>query len=95
MLSVQLLSPDFVGHATEGLPLNMGGEHLGPAAMQRDLWWRIGRNYVAEARPDEMRALDDGALLVRGRYRGHGRASGARLDAEFMHLLSFDSTWSH
>lgn len=88
----QLLTPDFVGHATEGLPLNMGGEHLGPEAMQRDFWWRIGRNYVAEARPDEMRALDDGALLVRGRYRGHGRASGARLDAEFMHLLSFDKS---
>jgi 2-(1,2-epoxy-1,2-dihydrophenyl)acetyl-CoA isomerase len=86
----QLLSPDFVGHATEGLPLNMGGEHLGPEAMQRELWWRIGRNYVAEAEPDEIRALDDGGLLVRGRYRGHGRASGARLDAEFMHLLSFD-----
>jgi len=86
----RLLSPDFVGHATEGLPLSMGGEHVGPEAMQRDLWWRIGRNYVAEARPDEMRALVDGALLVRGRYRGRGRASGAELDAEFMHLLTFD-----
>jgi 2-(1,2-epoxy-1,2-dihydrophenyl)acetyl-CoA isomerase len=85
-----LLSPDFVGHATEGLPLGMGGEHPGPDAMQRDLWWRIGRNYVAEAQPDEMLGLDDGALLLRGRYVGHGRASGAKLNAEFMHLLTFD-----
>jgi 2-(1,2-epoxy-1,2-dihydrophenyl)acetyl-CoA isomerase len=86
----QLLSADFVGHATEGLPLNMGGEHIGPEAMQRELWWRIGRNYIAEAQPDEMRGLDDGRLLVRGRYLGRGRASGARLDAEFIHLLTFD-----
>lgn len=85
-----LLSPDFKGHTTEGLPLNLGGEHLGPEAMQREFWWSIGRNYVAEAQPDEMRTLDDGALLVRGRYRGHGRASGMRLDAEFIHLLTFD-----
>jgi 2-(1,2-epoxy-1,2-dihydrophenyl)acetyl-CoA isomerase len=86
----ELLSTDFVGHATEGLPLNMGGEHLGPETMQRELWWRIGRNYIAEAQPDELRALDDGRLLVRGRYRGQGRASGNPLDAEFIHLLSFD-----
>jgi 2-(1,2-epoxy-1,2-dihydrophenyl)acetyl-CoA isomerase len=85
-----LLSPNFVGHATEGLPLNMGGEHRGPEAMQRELWWRIGRNFIAEAQPDELRGLEDGGLLVRGRYRGAGRASGNLLDAEFIHLLTFD-----
>ena len=30
-----LLHPEFVGHATEGLPLNMGGEHAGAEAMQK------------------------------------------------------------
>jgi 2-(1,2-epoxy-1,2-dihydrophenyl)acetyl-CoA isomerase len=86
----ELLSRDFVGHATEGLPLSMGGEHRGPEAMQRELWWRIGRNFIAEAQPDELLGLEDGGLLVRGRYRGAGRASGNLLDAEFIHLLSFD-----
>lgn len=84
-----LLHPDFVGHATAGLPLELGGEHSGPEEMQRDFWWRIGRHYVAEAHPDEMRGLDDGRLFVRGRYRGHGRASGGPLDAEFIHVLTF------
>ncbi|MGE0219847.1 nuclear transport factor 2 family protein [Mycolicibacterium sp.] len=87
-----VLTPDFVGHATENLPLDMGGEHVGPEAMQRDLWWRIGRNYVASAEPEEMCALDDGRLMVRGRYRGRGRASGNPLDAEFIHLLNFDTS---
>ncbi|WP_204354747.1 enoyl-CoA hydratase-related protein [Mycolicibacterium llatzerense] len=84
-----LLHPEFVGHTTAGLPLDLGGEHSGPDEMQRDFWWRIGRHYVAEAHPDDMRRLDDGRLFVRGRYRGHGRESGGPLDAEFIHVLTF------
>jgi 2-(1,2-epoxy-1,2-dihydrophenyl)acetyl-CoA isomerase len=84
-----LLHPNFVGHATEGLPLNMGGRHDGPLAMQRDLWWTIGRHYKVEAQPEEFRLLDDGRLFVAGHYRGEGRASGRRLDAAFIHLLAF------
>jgi 2-(1,2-epoxy-1,2-dihydrophenyl)acetyl-CoA isomerase len=84
-----LLDPAFVGHATEGLPLGMGGEHRGPTAMQQELWWRIGRHYLAEAQADEMVGLDDGRLFVRGHYRGEGRRSGIKLDAAFIHILSF------
>src|ERR1700722_10459856 len=84
-----LLHPDFVGHATDGLPLDMGGRHDGPEAMQRDLWWTIGRHYKVEAQPEDFRALDDGRLFVAGHYRGEGRASGRRLDAAFIHLIGF------
>jgi 2-(1,2-epoxy-1,2-dihydrophenyl)acetyl-CoA isomerase len=84
-----LLHPDFVGHATDGLPLNMGGRHDGPEAMQRDLWWTIGRHYKVEAQPEDFRVLDDGRLFVAGHYRGEGRASGRRLDAAFIHLIGF------
>lgn len=86
-----LLHPEFVGHATEGLPLNMGGEHVGPEAMQQDLWWRIGRHYKAEAQADEFRRLDDGRLFVAGHYRGEGRKSGKRLDAAFIHVIGFST----
>jgi 2-(1,2-epoxy-1,2-dihydrophenyl)acetyl-CoA isomerase len=86
-----LLHPEFVGHATEGLPLNMGGEHVGPEAMQQDLWWRIGRHYKAEAQVDEFRTLDDGRLFVAGHYRGEGRKSGKRLDAAFIHVIDFST----
>jgi 2-(1,2-epoxy-1,2-dihydrophenyl)acetyl-CoA isomerase len=88
---VALLHPDFVGHATEGLPLNMGGEHAGPEAMQQNLWWRIGRHYKAEACVDEFRTLDDGRLFVSGHYRGEGRKSGKRLDAAFIHVIGFSA----
>ena len=84
-----LLHPKFVGHATDGLPLGMGGRHEGPEAMQRDLWWTIGRHYKVEAQPEEFRILDDGRLFVAGHYRGEGRKSGRRLDAAFIHLIDF------
>jgi 2-(1,2-epoxy-1,2-dihydrophenyl)acetyl-CoA isomerase len=86
-----LLHPDFVGHATEGLPMEMGGEHIGPETMQKKLWWRIGRHYRAEAHVDEFHGLDDGRLYVAGHYRGEARASGKTLDAAFIHVIGFAS----
>lgn len=86
-----LLSADFVGHAAEGLPLGMGGEHRGREAMQRNLWWKIGKHFKVEAQPDGFHVLDDGGLLVAGHYRGVARRSGRPLDAEFTHLLAFDA----
>ncbi|MEZ0366083.1 enoyl-CoA hydratase-related protein [Mycobacterium sp. pUA109] len=88
---LSLLHPDFVGHVTEGLPLDMGGEHLGAEAMQADVWWRIGRHYRVEARAEEFKILDDGRLFVAGRYRGSARVSGRRLDAAFIHVIGFAS----
>lgn len=85
----KLLHPEFVGLVTDGLPLDMGGRHDGPEAMQRDVWWTIGRHFKVEAQPEEFRLLDDARLFVVGHYRGEGRASGRRLDAEFIHLIAF------
>ena len=85
-----LLTADFIGHAAQGLPLGMGGEHRGAEAMQRNLWWKIGKHFKVEAQPDELRILDDGDLLVTGHYRGVARRSGRPLDAEFTHVLRFD-----
>ena len=85
-----LLHPGFVGHATEGMPFDLGGEYLGPAAMRRDFWGKIAKNFDARAEPDEFRMLDDGRLFVHGTYTGVARSSGAGLDAEFVHLLQFE-----
>ncbi|MBB3754062.1 2-(1,2-epoxy-1,2-dihydrophenyl)acetyl-CoA isomerase [Mycolicibacterium sp. BK634] len=84
-----LLHPDFVGHAAEGLPLSMGGRHVGSDAMCTNLWWRIGRNFTARAVPSDFQILGDGRLMVIGRYLGTARRSGQPLDAEFVHLLDF------
>src|ERR1700741_630990 len=85
----KLLHPDFMGHATEGLPLGAGGEHVGPEAMRREVWWQLGRHYNVEAQPDEFHTLDDGRLLAAGRYRGRARRSGKKLAAAFHHVIGF------
>lgn len=83
-----LLHASFVGRTTDGLPLELGGTYDGPEAMQREFWWRIGRSYVARAEPREFGMLEDGRLVVFGRYAGAAR-DGGPLDAEFVHVLSF------
>jgi 2-(1,2-epoxy-1,2-dihydrophenyl)acetyl-CoA isomerase len=85
----KVLHPDFVGHATEGLPLGAGGVHVGPEAMRREVWWQLGRHYRVQAQPDGFHALGDGRLLVTGHYRGEARRSGKRLDAAFHHVIGF------
>jgi 2-(1,2-epoxy-1,2-dihydrophenyl)acetyl-CoA isomerase len=85
----KLLHPDFIGHATAGLPLRVGGEHVGPDAMRRQLWWELGRHYDVAAYPDAFHGLDDGRMLVVGRYRGKARRSGKKLDAAFHHVIGF------
>jgi 2-(1,2-epoxy-1,2-dihydrophenyl)acetyl-CoA isomerase len=84
-----LLHPDFVGHATRGLPLGAGGEHVGPDAMRREVWWQLGRHFDVEAHPKEFHGLDDGRLLVAGDYQGEARRSGRTLDAAFHHVIGF------
>jgi 2-(1,2-epoxy-1,2-dihydrophenyl)acetyl-CoA isomerase len=86
---VTLLHPDFVGTTTEGLPYGLGGTHVGAEAMARDFWWAIGQHYRARAEPDRLVALDDGGLLVLGRYTGSSRHGDAPLDAAFAHVLHF------
>ncbi|BBX62393.1 hypothetical protein MSAS_15670 [Mycobacterium saskatchewanense] len=85
----RLLHPDFVGHAAEGLPLGMGGIHVGPDAMRDKLWWRIGEHFKARAVAEAFQVLEDGRLMVSGTYRGSARRSGNILDAAFIHLIGF------
>jgi 2-(1,2-epoxy-1,2-dihydrophenyl)acetyl-CoA isomerase len=86
----QLLHPDFIGHVTAGLPLGVGGEHVGPEAMRTGVWWQLGRHYRVAPQPDEFWALADGRLLVAGYYRGEARRSGKKLEAAFHHVIAFD-----
>ncbi|MUL67879.1 enoyl-CoA hydratase [Mycobacterium sp. CBMA 234] len=87
----RLLSPSFIGHAADGLPLGMGGEHVGIDAMCAGLWWRIGEHFKARAVADEFQVLQDGRLVVVGTYLGTARRTGNELDAAFIHILGFDA----
>lgn len=86
----ELLHPDFVGTTTAGLPLGLGGTYQGAQSMKDDFWWKLGASYLAQAHPEDFRALGEDRLFVHGRYRGEGRRSGLPLDAAFVHVLRFN-----
>jgi len=85
----EILDPDFVGELADGMPFGIGGEHRGADAMRRSGWGGIARHFAARAEPADIVGLDDGRLLVTGRYRGTGRRGGGHLDAGFAHVLTF------
>lgn len=85
-LAGELLHEDFEGSFCEGLPGDLGGVHRGAETVIHEGWWAIGRAFAVLAEPEEWIGCADGRLLVRGRYRGVARATGAPVDAEFMHL---------
>ena len=86
-----LLDPDFEGTVTAGLPGGTGGVHRGRDAMIEEVWWALGRLFRVRAEPCQWMTCPDGRLLVIGRYVGSGRASGAPLDAAFVHLWSAEA----
>lgn len=85
-----LLHPDFVGEIAEGMPFGIGGRHEGPTAMRRSGWGAIARHFAARAEPERFLEVGEACLLVTGRYRGEGKQGGARLDASFAHLITFE-----
>ncbi len=87
----EILDPGFVGVLADGLPFGIGGEYRGADAMCRHGWGGIARHFAARAEPERFSPLEDGRLLVTGRYRGHGRRGGGPLDAGFAHVVSVEN----
>lgn len=83
-----LLAPDFRGVLADGMPFGIGGVHDSAEAMRRNGWGAIGRHFAAVAEPERFLPLEDGRLLVTGRYTGEGRRGGGPIDAAFAHLIT-------
>jgi ketosteroid isomerase-like protein len=83
---VELLAEDFVGVLADGLPVPIGGRHVGSEAMIDDGWWAIGRQFKVRAEPEAWYRCGSGRLVVTGRYRGHHRHSDLAIDAAFAHI---------
>ena len=84
------LSPQFVGHVSEGMPGGVGGRHEGPEAMLAGVWLRTFAAYDVTPVPDTIRVAEDGGVVVHGWYTGVCRATGEAMRAEFVHLLELD-----
>lgn len=83
-----LLTDDFVGTVSAGMPHGVGGEHRGAADMVTDVWARIASEYDMHVDPHDYLQVDDERVVVLGRYWGPARDGGSSVDAAFAHIIT-------
>lgn len=76
--------------ASAGMPLGVGGAHVGVERAIKDLWGVVYGSYDISPAPDSMWTTPDGVIVVHGWYRGFVRRTSEPVDAEFVHLLRLD-----
>ena len=82
------LSEDFVGEVSSGMPLGVGGRHVGPEAMLQDVWVRVFGAYELTLEIERFLETEDGWVVVLGDYVGRERSNGRAVKARFAHVLS-------
>ncbi|KUH81180.1 nuclear transport factor 2 family protein [Mycobacterium sp. IS-1556] len=84
----ELLTEDFVGTVSLGMPHGVGGQHHGPTDMIAGVWGAIGTLYDMHVDPAEYLVTDDGRVVVIGRYWGPARDGETTVDAAFAHVIT-------
>jgi uncharacterized protein len=84
---LEIITPDFHGVVTDGMPIELGGVYQGAERMLRDCWARVFANLDVRPEPEEFLPVAPDRVVVLGRYRGTARATGRRLSATFAHIL--------
>lgn len=85
----QLLTPDFLGELTAGLPHGFGRTYEGLDAMIEEGWSAVGKYF--DMSPNIESTYDGGDVLIgRGHYIGHAKTTGKKVKAAFAHFWSYD-----
>jgi ketosteroid isomerase-like protein len=85
---LNLLSNDFVGTVSAGMPHGMGGTHHGPADMVNNVWGRVAALYDIHVEPVEYLCVGEDRIVILGRYRGTARDGRSSVDAAFAHIIT-------
>ncbi|HET6731088.1 nuclear transport factor 2 family protein [Mycobacterium sp.] len=83
-----LLTNDFVGTVSTGMPHGVGGDHQGRVDMITEVWGRIASLYDMHVEPTEYLPVDDERVVVLGKYWGPARDGGSSVDATFAHIIT-------
>ena len=83
-----LLTGDFVGTVSTGMPHGVGGEHHGAVDMITGVWARIASIYDMHVDPLDYLQVGDDRVVVLGRYWGTARDGGSAVDAAFAHVIT-------
>ncbi|HYO03509.1 MAG TPA: nuclear transport factor 2 family protein [Mycobacterium sp.] len=84
---LNLLTDDFEGSVSTGMPHGVGGAHHGPNDML-GVWGTIDALYVMTVEPTEFLTVDDSRVVVVGRYHGPARDGRTAVDAAFAHVIT-------
>ena len=85
----RLLSRDFRGQLSAGLPDGLGRTYEGLDAMLAEAWAAVDELLQLEVQLEQL--FDGGALLIaRGTYCGTARQTGKVMRAAFAHFWRFD-----
>jgi 2-(1,2-epoxy-1,2-dihydrophenyl)acetyl-CoA isomerase len=82
-----LLSDDFEGTVSAGMPHGVGGVHHGPNEML-GVWGTIDGLYDMRVEPTDYLEIDDHRVVVIGRYHGPARDGNSAVDAAFAHVIT-------
>ena len=85
-----LLTDDFEGIVSAGMPHGVGGEYHGRVAMISAVWGHIDSVYDVDVEPAEFLAMGD-RVVVLGSYRGSARDGDTAVDAAFAHVITAQS----
>lgn len=85
---IGLLTEDFIGTVSAGMPHDVGGEHHGAADMITGVWGRIASVYDMHVDPLDYLPVDSERVVVLGRYWGSARDGGSAVDAAFAHIIT-------
>lgn len=85
-----LLSEDFVGDLTPGLPNGFGASpYVGRESMLRDGWGHVGQYFAMGPQVEEILEARD-YIIGRGQYVGRAVESGKPVEARFAHFWRVD-----
>ncbi|MFI6996673.1 nuclear transport factor 2 family protein [Nocardia sp. NPDC050175] len=83
-----LLTDDFVGEISAGMPHGVAGPHHGPEDMVHRMWGVLGKVYDIHVDPSEYLAVGPDRVVVLGRYWGPARNGDTEVDAAFAHIIT-------
>jgi ketosteroid isomerase-like protein len=85
---VPVLTEDFVGTTTEGLPNGLGGVYHGNENAVAEIWGRIWSLFDMNGEVTEFLPVGDDRVVVLGRYVGQPRDGGSPVYAAFAHIFT-------
>jgi uncharacterized protein len=84
---LDLLTNDFEGRVSAGMPHGVGGLHHGPHDML-GVWGTIHAQYDMSVEPLEFLTVAHDRVVVIGRYHGPARDGKSVVDAAFAHVIT-------